>query len=365
MSSIGVGIIGCGGITLQNHLPGLALCPEVKVVALCDANAEVVERARQDSPEAACCSDYREILKRDAVHAVIIATPNYLHEPIAVEAVKMGKHVFCEKPLAMNFDEARRMYQAAESARVRHMTAFTYRFVPAMRFMKHLVDQGAVGQPYHFRNCRLQDWGQRHLGWRQESKSAGSGELGDMLSHRIDFAHMLFGPMTSLVGHTRIYHPVRDGRPSDLEDWAAIICDFSIGATGVFESSKIATGNNESMYSQDYVELNGSDGSLRYDTQRPRELHIAKKGDKTFTRTEVPAEFLSWPGSPRDPNQGDPLFVFRYDQNFEFIDAIRNQRRCFASFYDGALVQGVIDAALRSENEKRWVDVSHLAGALK
>jgi predicted dehydrogenase len=71
-----------------------------------------------------------------------------------------------------------------------------------------------------------------------------------------------------------------------------------------------------------------------------------------------------WPGSPRDPNHGDPLFVFRYDQNFEFIDAIRNQRRCFASFEDGALVQGVIDAALTSEKEKSWVDVSNLSSEL-
>src|SRR5688500_13188889 len=134
MSTIGVAIIGCGGIALQNHLPGLALCPDVKVVALCDANPEILERARQASPAAACSSDYRELLKRDDVHAVIIATPNFLHEPIVLKAVGAGKHVFCEKPLAMNFDEARRMYQAAESARVRHMTAFTYRFVPGMRY---------------------------------------------------------------------------------------------------------------------------------------------------------------------------------------------------------------------------------------
>ena len=131
------------------------------------------------------------------------------------------------------------------------------------------------------------------------------------------------------------------------------------------ESSKVATGHNESMFSQDYVELNGSEGSIRYDTRRPHELFAAKKGDKQLAKVAVPKEFLVWPGSPRDPSQGDPLFVFRYDQNFEFIDAIRNQRPCFASFYDGALVQGVIDAALQSEKERRWVDMSGLAGALK
>ena len=365
MNGLGVGIIGCGGITLQNHLPGLALCPGVRVVALCDANPEVLAKARAAVTVQFTCSDYRELLKRDDVHAVIIATPNFLHAPIAIEAARAGKHIFCEKPLAMNFDEARAMYQAAESANVRHMTAFTYRFVPAMRYFKHLVDAGAVGQPYHFRNCRLQDWGQRNVGWRQVAKLAGSGEMGDMLSHRIDFAHMLLGPMTQLVARTRIIHPERGGQPSDLEDWVAILCDFQAGATGVMESTKVATGHNESMYSQDYVEINGSDGSIRYDTQRPHELLVARKSDKKLEPVQLPPEFLVWPGSPRDPKQGDPLFVFRYDQTFEFIDAIRQGRKCFASFREGALTQGVIEAALTSEKERRWVDVSNLVGSLK
>lgn len=365
MNEIGVGIIGCGGITLQNHLPGLALIPGVKVTALCDASEAVLENARQKSDVANCTCDYAELLKRDDVQAVIIATPNFLHEKIAVEAARNGKHIFSEKPLAMNFDEASRMYQAAETAGVRHMTAFTYRFVPAMRYMHHLVKSGAIGQPYHFRNCRLQDWGVRGLGWRQVSKLAGSGEMGDMLSHRIDFAHLLLGPMTNLVAHTKVVHPIRGDQPSDLEDWVAIISDFHSGATGVLESSKIATGHGESAHSQDYVEVNGSEGSIRYDTQRPLQLLVAKKGETKLSPLEVPREFRVWPGSTRNPDEGDPLFVFRYDQNFEFIDAIRNQRRCVPSFHEGALVQGVIDAALVSAKEKRWVDVSNLEGALK
>lgn len=365
MSTIGVAIIGCGGITLQNHLPGLAICPDVKVTALCDADAAVLDRARAQSGVQVCSTNYQEVLKRDDVQAVIIATPNFVHAPMVLEAVRNGKHVFCEKPLAMNFAEAREMYQAAERAGVRHMTAFTYRFVPAMRYMRSLVQQGAIGQPYHFRNCRLQDWGQRGLGWRQVAKLAGSGEMGDMLSHRIDFAHTLVGPMTSLVARTRIFHSTRAGQPSDLEDWVGILCEFEIGATGMLESSKVATGHNESMYSQDYVEVNGSEGSIRYDTQRPHELFVAKKGDKKLVPVSVPAEFLVVPGSPRDPKQGDPLFVFRYDQNFEFIDAIRNQRPCSPSFLDGAMVQGVIDAALLSEKERRWVNVANLSESLK
>ena len=92
--------------------------------------------------------------------------------------------------------EAVKMLHAAEKAGVRHMTAFTYRFVPAMRYMAHLVKSGFIGRPYHFRSCRLQDWGTRAVGWRQVAELAGSGELGDMLSHRIDYAHLLVGPIS-------------------------------------------------------------------------------------------------------------------------------------------------------------------------
>src|ERR1043166_1348196 len=158
MKSIGVAIIGCGGITLQNHLPGLALCPDVKVTALCDADGATLERARQQTGVTIAATRYEEIVQRDDIHAVIIATPNFTHAPIALAAIAAGKHVLCEKPLALNWPEARGMAEAADRAGVRHMTAFTYRFVPAMRYLGHLIARGDLGQPYHFRSCRLQDW---------------------------------------------------------------------------------------------------------------------------------------------------------------------------------------------------------------
>src|SRR5689334_18342117 len=191
MKTIGVAIVGCGGITLQNHVPGLALCPDTKVVALCDTDKTCLQKAGQQTGVKAISTDYKETVSRDDVDAVIIATPNVTHAPIAHAAIAAGKHVLCEKPIAMNFREALGMYEAAEKAKVRHMTAFTYRFVPAMRYLAHLVRSGALGQPYHFRSCRLQDWGRRSLGWRQVARLAGTGELGDMLSHRIDFSQNL------------------------------------------------------------------------------------------------------------------------------------------------------------------------------
>jgi predicted dehydrogenase len=214
-----IAIIGCGGVTLQNHLPGLALCPHVTVTALCDTDAATLERARQASGVVVTSNRYEEIVSRDDVHAVIIATPNVTHGPIAVAAFAHGKHVLCEKPLALAHAEAKAMADAGDRAGVRHMTAFTYRFVPAMRYLAHLVRRGDLGEPYHYRSCRLQDWGTRDLGWRQVKPLAGTGELGDMLSHRIDFAHLLYGPMRRLVAGVKHWHPVRGGRANDLDDW--------------------------------------------------------------------------------------------------------------------------------------------------
>src|SRR5207302_5979542 len=309
MKQIGIGIIGCGGITLQNHLPGLALCPEARVVALCDTDGATLERARQQTGVNVTATKYEDVVRRDDVHAVIIATPNFLHAPIALAAIAAGKHVLCEKPLAMNYAEAKQMAEAADKAGVRHMTAFTYRLVPAMRYLAHLIARGDLGEPYHYRSCRLQDWGARDLGWRQVKALAGSGELGDMLSHRIDFAHHLVGPMRRLVAQTKILVHDRQGAPSDLEDWVAVLAEFENGATGVLESSKLACGRNEGWRSRDYVELNGSAGSFEFTTGAWNELQYGKAGGSGLAPLAVPREFWVWPGSPRDPSVGDPLIT--------------------------------------------------------
>ncbi len=359
MSTIGVAIVGCGGITLQNHLPGLEMCPDASAVALCDSDSATLERARQQTGITTTSTDYDQIMKRDDVDAVIVATPNFTHAPIAHAAIAAGKHFLCEKPLAMNVDEARGMARAAEEAGVRHMTAFTYRFVPAMRYLSHLVDRGVFGDVYHYRCSRLQDWGTRNLGWRQVKKLAGTGELGDMLSHRIDFAHTLVGPMRRLVANFKRLHDQRDGKPSDLDDWVAVLADFRNGGTGVLESSKLASGRNESWKSQDYVELNGSEASAVFYTGKWNELQMGRLGGEGLEIVAVPKEFHTWPGSPRDPGAGDPLVTFRYDQAFEFVDAIRNQRACRPSFHDAIRVQLVMDMAVKSGEEDRWIDLDY------
>src|SRR5688500_20362336 len=102
METLGIAIIGCGGITLQNHLPGLALCPGTRVTALCDTNPVTLEKAARDTGIGVTSTNFEEMVARDDVHAVIIATPNVSHTPIALAAIAAGKHVLCEKPIAID-----------------------------------------------------------------------------------------------------------------------------------------------------------------------------------------------------------------------------------------------------------------------
>lgn len=360
VATIGVGIIGAGGIALANHLPGFTHCPDTKIVALCDANAQVLEEARRKTGIQAGETDYRKLIERSDVHAVVIATPNHVHAPIALDSIAEGKHVLCEKPIAMNLAESRRMYEAAEARGVRHMTAFTYRFVPAMRYMEHLTATGFIGRPYNFRAARFQDWGDRYLGWRQAKKTAATGEMGDMLSHRIDYGHVLLGRMARVVGKTRRFIDTRGGKPADVEDWVGVIAEFEVGATGMLESTKLATGRGEGAKSQDYCEVNGEEASLVYNLSMPLEVLVGKRGGSGLEKLAVPREFLKHPASTRDPSAGDPLITFRYDQDAEFIDAIRNNRPCWPSFADGARTQAVMDAVLTSEAQQKWVDVERI-----
>ncbi len=352
-----IGIVGAGAVSDYHHVPGIRLDKRATLAAVCDASPELLEKRKKEWGCENVTTDFKQICSDPNVDALIIATPNDTHAPISIEAAKHGKHVMCEKPLGLNGEEVRQMYHAMQRAGLVHMTAFTYRFVPAMRYMHHLVQSGAVGTPYHFRAQRFQDWGDRNLGWRQIKAMAATGELGDMLSHRIDYGHLLLGPVKRLVASLRMFIPTRGGQPSDLDDWVSILCDYEThNATGVLESTKLATGYGEGYGGRDAVELNGSEGSLVYSTQSPNELKIGKKSGGALETVQVPRELLTWPGSPRDPSQGDTRVSFRYDQGFEFIDAIVNQRECRPSFKEGAEAQRVMDAAVQSSDERRWIE---------
>ena len=356
-----IGLIGLGSVCNGVHYPGLKRIPGVEIVGICDTDPERLAQRRQEWGIDAAFDHIDELLNSVAPDAVVVATPNVFHRELALRALAAGCHVHCEKPLALNFAETVEMYQAGRDSGLRHMTAFTYRFVPGMNYIRHLVRQGELGEIRHARFQRLQDWGERAIGWRQYRDQAGSGELGDMGIHRLDFAEDLLGPIHSVCGAARQVvnrERTRNGEPcapQDVEDWVAWIAEFEGGTTGVFEMGKLTKGHGPGG-DHDAAELNGSEASAMYQLHTPHQILFARRGEP-YAPLTVPEEFLKRPGSPRDPHEGDPVRTFRYDQEWEFISAIREERDCLPSFYHGMRAQGVAEAILSAAAERRWVDI--------
>jgi predicted dehydrogenase len=328
-----------------------------------DTDPGLLARRSSEWPELRACGSADELLAIPDLNAVVVATPNCTHARLTSAAARAGKHVLCEKPLAMSLAESREMLVAAVNAGVRHMTAFTYRFVPAMRYLKFIVDRGDLGQPLHFRAQRFQDWHIHSLGWRQWRDQAGTGELGDMASHRIDYAHFLLGPIRAVCGAMKQFVPRdrldQDGaacRPSDTDDWVAFVAEFASGVTGVLESSKLTRGQGSGGHGHDFVEVNGMEGSAIYELRHPYELKLGSK-DGAFETVRVPVEYWKVPASSRIAGEGDSSVVWRYDQDVEFIQAIQERRDATPSFEDGVRCQAVIDAVIQSTMERRWVDI--------
>ena len=225
---IRIAIIGAGAVSDYHHVPGINIDPRAELVAACDMSEALLEQRKSDWGIDKVTTDFQQICDDPDIDAVIIATPNFTHHEQAIAAAKGGKHIMCEKPLALNAQQVREMRDAAVEAGVVHMTAFTYRFAPSMRYIRHLVQSGAIGQPRHFRSQRFLDWPETSWGWRQYKKTAGAGDLFDMTIHRIDFAMDLMGKIDKLCGGVAQFCPrdvTTDGEscpPSDVDDLSLI-----------------------------------------------------------------------------------------------------------------------------------------------
>jgi predicted dehydrogenase len=245
---IRIAIVGVGAVSDYHHVPAIRLDPRATLAAACDSDRQLLEERGKQWEVEFLSTDYQEICESDKVDALVIATPNITHRSIALAAVRHGKHVMCEKPLGLNAGEVRDMYQAARDAGVVHMTAFTYRFAPSMRYMRDLAKLGELGELRHFRSQRFLDLPETSWGWRQYQRKAGAGDLFDMTIHRIDFAIDLLGPLERICGSVARFarrdHTISGQKcaPSEVDDWSALIGHFSSGAVGVWEGNHIGQG---------------------------------------------------------------------------------------------------------------------------
>jgi predicted dehydrogenase len=361
---IRIGIIGAGAVSDYHHVPGIRIDPRAELVAACDGNDALLEQRKSDWGIEKTTTDYKALCADPDIDAVIIATPNFTHKNMAIEAARNGKHIMCEKPLGLSGDEVSEMRDAAIAAGVVHMTAFTYRFAPSMRYIHHLVTSGAIGAPRHFRSQRFLDWPETSWGWRQYKKTAGAGDLFDMTIHRIDFAMDLMGKIEKLCGSVAQFcsrEETTTGEscpPSDVDDWSALIGVFQNGGVGVWEGTTVAKGYNFDGFGHELAEINGSEGTVRYHLHEPNKIWIGKTG-QDVDAIDVPEEYLKPSGSPRDVKQGKPADVFRYDLIWEFCSAITEGRDAMPSFDHGLNAQLIADAVLESNTSGSWIDVQH------
>ncbi len=350
------------------HLPGLSARGDVTIAALCGrdrAHAQAVA-ARFDWP--ALYTDWREMLARERLDGIAIVTPNALHHPIALAAFDAGLHVICDKPLALDAQQAREMLERARAKKRQHLTMFTYRAMPAARRVKELIDAGYLGRPYHvtgvYYHTSLLD-PSRPVAWRMQRAEAGAGTLADLGVHLVDLTRWWVGDFARVSGHlatyTRVRPDPRTGTPTpvDADDAAVFVAELagSPGAQGFFHVSKVTGGRGNYIR----LELYGSEGALILEADPGnRENWIgtllgARRGDHDFNDLEVPARLAAGFDKPDTALSLAAAYRVITDPFFAAIRAnSASAPEVPSSFVDGLAAQEVIDAVVRSAASGRW-----------
>ena len=238
-----VGVIGTSWYADIAHLPRVKSHPRAELAAVCGRNRERAEEMAGKYEIPLVVTDYRDMIEKGHLNAVIVSTPDDLHYPMTMDALDAGLHVLCEKPMALNLAQAKEMYEKAESVGVKHMVFFTYRWSPAGRYIKQLVDSGYIGRCFHCRISYLAGYGRDARYWWKWDKQRGLGVLGDLGSHAIDLARWYIGDITKVCAclGTFVERPGYEDQTLDPANDAALLAvEFANGAKGILEASAVA-----------------------------------------------------------------------------------------------------------------------------
>jgi predicted dehydrogenase len=376
---VGVGMLGYAfmGKAHSNaylKLPYMMYPPPAipKLVAIAGRNEEAVAEAARRYGYEKYYTDWRDMLADDAVQLFDNGGPNDAHAEPSIAAAEAGKHVFCEKPLARTAEEAKSMLDAVLKAGVKHMVAFNYRFVPAVRLAYDLIQSGKLGQIYHFRAVYLQEWIMPHYGtpmiWRLDKNIAGSGALGDLGAHIIDLGRHLVGDMKSVSALTKTFTPERpypDGSMGKVtvDDAFVAAVEFENGAIGTVEATRFAAGRKN----HNVFEINGEKGSIKFNLERMNELEV-------FWVDEDPKETQGWHQilvseayHPWWSNWWPQGHIIGWEHSFvheihHLLDCIVNDKEVAplgADFNDGYRNAVICDGILESAASKRQVDLKY------
>jgi predicted dehydrogenase len=296
---------------------------------------------------------WREQVADDRIELFIDAGPNAVHAEPTIEAARSGKHVLCEKPLGLTAPESREIWQEAERARVVHLCGFNYRFVPAVRLARELLEAGELGEVIHFRARYLQSWGwdADPALWRFDRAEAGTGALGDLGTHIIDLARYLVGEIASVSAQVRTVVPGRE-----VDDQFVAATEFENGVLGTLEASRLARGRINS----NVFEVNGSRGSVAFDLERLNELEVSDGGSfrrLLVTEPEHPYMRFWWP--PGHIIGWGETVVHEHAHLLEAIAGEHDVAPHGATFEDGYRCSEVVEAILSSAESGRREQVSY------
>jgi len=327
-------------------------------------------------------ADWKKVCRSSEIDLVDIATPNYLHAPMAIEAIRCGKHVACEKPLAGTLEDARKITSVASKANVKTFVWFNYRRCPAVALAHNLVRSGRIGQIRRVHASYLQEWADESipLSWRFLKKQAGSGAHGDLNAHIVDMVRFVTGQEviqvcgalaeTFISNRHKMVGSTGDGITEGLErdkgrvtvdDTVLFLARFSGGAVGSFEAARQASGN----YNRNSFEINGTKGAIRFDFERMNELQYldttadrAVQGWTTIMCTHAgdhPYVDAWWPDG----------HIIGYEHTFtnmayDILAVLAGKKPIvpLPDFEDAYETQRVLEAVLISAKEKRSVDLS-------
>jgi predicted dehydrogenase len=352
----------------------------VEMSTICGRDPKAVEEARAQLGWQRASTDWREVINSPDIDVVDINTPNDSHAEIAIAAARAGKHILCEKPLGMDVAQCKEMVDAAKKAKVVNMVCHNYRRIPAIAHAKKLIEEGAIGEIFHYRARYAQDWivdPEFPLVWRLQKGVSGSGAHGDINAHIIDLARYLVGEFKEVSGLMNTFikeRPLQDqsGRGDGLgakggkkmgkvtvDDAAICIGRFTNGALANLEATRFALGRKNHIE----IEINGSKGSLAFDFE---DMNRLKWFDNTRQADRQGfSDILVTQGGGVHPFVGHwwpPGHIIGYEHTFvhtiaDFVNGVVHGKSIQPTFEDGMRNQRVLEAVEESAKTRQWVKV--------
>ena len=359
--SIRVGIIG-GGFMGRVHTQA-ARSAGATIVGIASSSAESAERAAKQLGISKWYSSAEELINDPNIDVVHILTPNSSHASLSLAAMEAGKHVICEKPLAVSSEEAQMLTDAASAKGLVATVPFVYRFHPLVREARDRVATGKVGRIFSVRGSYLQDWlvESTDWNWRVDPSSSGASRaFGDIGSHLVDLMEFITGDrIVALHALTGIVHPERNGVMVTTEDEAVLLFKSAAGVIGTLMVSQVAAGRKNRLV----LDLSGSNESIEFNQEQPETIWIGRReGSILLPRDEsqnsVAANRYSTVPSGHPQGYVDAFAAFVRDS----YEAIQNNGHGGAAsvdglptFADGLRSAKVIEAVLASAASGEWV----------